>query len=131
MSDIFDEIFGPNFTRIVIKPAPDAPVLSKWAHQEAAGFLPEIFDENDPRPAAAQIDERYAHGGGWRPNSGFRLRNSHRHNEAILTFPGDPPFREINSSRLPLTGEILILFERGWLAVVQQETGRFEVTRMD
>ena len=31
------------------------------------GFLPMMLDDEDPRPAAEQLNETYAHGGGWMP----------------------------------------------------------------
>lgn len=44
---------------------------------EQLGYIPLFFAADDPRPAAEQLNERYAHGGGWRPRPpGHWLANS-------------------------------------------------------
>ena len=93
-----------------------------------AGFLPQFFSEEDPRSAAEQLHASYAHGGGYHPFGGFKLYDVDSEGKAYLIYPGDPPMREF--SRAKLRDETLILFEYGWLAIVQKD-GRFTVTRVD
>lgn len=38
-----------------------------------AGYLPLMLDERDPRSVQEQLNESYAHGGGWNSFSGFTL----------------------------------------------------------
>ena len=41
------------------------------------GFLPEFANPDDPRSLQEQVNEAYAHGGGWNSFDGFELRCSH------------------------------------------------------
>jgi hypothetical protein len=54
---------------------------------EGLGYLPSFLSESDPRPAAAQIDENYAHGGGFSPFSGFIMVGDN------IVYPGSPASR--------------------------------------
>jgi hypothetical protein len=103
---------------------PNIPARSTWTDPGVAAFLVDIFDEKDPRPAREQAQERYAHGGGWCLMDGFSLRTG------SILYPGDPPFARLSSCVLPLTGEEVILFDCGFVAIVQKD-GSFEVARMD
>lgn len=109
---------------INIERDPRLPPRSTWTNPEAAAFLVDIFDEGDPRPAREQAQERYAHGGGWCPMDGFKLRGGK------LCYPGDPPFNEHSRTVLPLTGETVVLFDVGFVAIVQKDRS-YEVARMD
>ena len=75
------------------------------------GFLPMIFNDEDPRPAREQANDRYAHGGGWRPQDGFKMQVR----DHSIKYPGDPR---------------LYVYDYGYVAVVQMN-GKFEVARMD
>lgn len=90
------------------------------------GILPMFFDEADPRPAREQINERYAHGGGWNSFSGFELKKDKR--GYYLDYPEDPPMREI--ARGKLRDETIILFTWNWVAIVQKD-GSFDAARID
>lgn len=97
------------------------------------GFLPEFFDESDPRPAKEQLHENFQHGGGFSPLAGFSLVGDDVPGEALLTYDKgsedeEPPLREIG--RAKLRDETLIFFDCSWLAIVQPD-GSFEVTRVD
>jgi hypothetical protein len=97
-------------------------------YPEAAGILPEFFDPADPRPAKAQFNDAYSHGGGWHDFQGFKLRNWEAQDEASIVYTGDPPMREL--ARGKLREETLILFEGEWLAIVQPD-GSFAISRAD
>lgn len=72
----------------------DFKILDPRVTPEHLGFIPCFLIDHDPRPASVQIDERYAHGGGWRAMSGFRAVGAVTDTCApILRYPGDPPFQ--------------------------------------
>lgn len=88
------------------------------------GFLPDILREDDPRPVKDQLEDRYAHGGGWRPIKGFKMRAGH-----VLRYPGDRPFRP--SAIAQFGDEKVIFYRAGSLLAVIQPDKSFEVTRVD
>lgn len=90
----------------------------------ALGYLPDFFDEADPRPAREQIHERYRHGGGWRPFKGFTMADD----GSDISFPGDPPMVLLAEAKL--RDETLRFYDCAWLAIVQPD-GSFEVSRVD
>jgi hypothetical protein len=87
------------------------------------GFLPAMIRLNDLRPVKEQLDERYAHGGGWNPTPGFTMQPNH-----VLHYPEDPPFHPLAMS---MHGdETLVFYEHDFLAIIQKD-GTFEVARVD
>jgi hypothetical protein len=92
------------------------------------GYLPQFIQEIDPRSAREQLDESYAHGGGWRRFEGFTLDSGKPPAEWTLEYPEDPPTRIVGYGRL--RDEIIALFEHDWVAIVQRD-GAYEVARMD
>jgi hypothetical protein len=95
------------------------------ATPEHLGFWPMIFLADDPRPAAEQINDRYAHGGGWNPLKGFTMTE-----KMELCFPGDPTLKPFAGCSLPLTKETLFFYPYSQVAIVQED-GNFEAGRMD
>lgn len=87
-----------------------------------AGWLPAFFDERDPRSAREQLEANYAHGGGWRPYTGFR------YTAAALYGAGDPPMPVMAYAKL--RDEQLRLYRGAWLAIVQPD-GSVEIARCD
>lgn len=87
------------------------------------GFLPGFILDSDPRPVREQIDDRYKHGGGWFPFSGFKLLPN-----GDLSYPEDEPTKVLAMTRL--RDEIIIFYEHSWL-VVMQPSGEWEVARID
>jgi hypothetical protein len=98
------------------------------------GWIPEFFSEGDPRPAAAQLNENYAHGGGWRPFEGFVLTS--RGDDGVqlpvaewrLQYPGDPAYAPVAFAYM--RDEVLVLFPYGWLLIMQPD-GKWKVSRVD
>ena len=86
------------------------------------GYLPDMFSEDDPRPAREQADANYRHGGGWRAFRGFTMLLD------SLACPGDPPMRLIAETRL--RDEVIRLYEADWVAIIQPD-GSYEISRMD
>jgi len=91
---------------------------------DVIGLLPEIFLDGDPRPAAEQAADRYAHGGGWRPQDGWEL-----HPDGVAVYPGDPPQNALAMATLH-DNEVLLVFPHSYVAIVQPD-GSFEMARMD
>lgn len=98
-----------------------------FTNQHLAGYLPQFFDERDPRPAREQAHTAYAHGGGWSAFKGFTL-NGGRESTFSLSYPGDPPMREL--SRAQLRDELIVLFQSDWVAIIQPDNS-YEIARMD
>ena len=87
------------------------------------GFIPTFLDEDDPRPAAEQFQERYVHGG-WRNQSGFKEGNV----RYSLHYPGDPPLYPI--AAMKLRDETIMVYDYAYVAIWQKD-GTFEACRMD
>lgn len=101
--------------------------MTNWTNHPAVGYLPQIFDENDPRTAQEQANTNYPYGGGWNSFKGFTL--SGEGHFATLNYPGDPPTHEL--ARAPFRDQTLILFEHAWVAIVSADGVLEDVARMD
>ena len=123
----FDDIFK-GFEVIRVDRDPSIVPGTVWTNPFVVAFLQDIFRGDDPRPAVEQANDRYAHGGGWRPFAGFEMTGADTTGGAAIHYPGDPAMREL--SRCTLNTETLILFEYGWVAVLQPD-GSFVIARMD
>jgi hypothetical protein len=82
-----------------------------------------FFDDNDPRPAAEQINEKYAHGGGWNPIPRFTMEA-----DGTLRYPGVPPLPVL--AEAIFRNELIRFYDHAWVAIMQPG-GAFEVSRMD
>jgi hypothetical protein len=103
--------------------------MISFQNNEHAGLLPQFFSPLDPRPAAEQLHENYAHGGGVHPFEGFKLVGSElKPLEFELHYPGDPPF--IARDFAYLRDELILLFPYDWVCIVQPDSS-FMVTRCD
>lgn len=91
-------------------------------NEDHTGFIPMFLHNLDPRPAREQFNERYSHGGGWRPLKGWKM-----HNECIK-YPGDPVLRPI--AKTLLNEETIYVYPHAWVAIVQGD-GSYEVARLD
>jgi hypothetical protein len=90
------------------------------------GMIPEFFSEDDPRPAAEQLDENYAHGGGFMDYGKGKWSLDPK--TMVLTYPGDPPMAPRSWSQL--REEKLFLYDCSQLLILQPD-GTFAVTRVD
>ncbi|MBU2051483.1 MAG: hypothetical protein KKH61_21240 [Gammaproteobacteria bacterium] len=91
--------------------------------EDLLGIIPLFLDDADPRPAKEQLDEKYAHGGGFRHLEGFKMLPN-----GDLKYPGDEPTRFL--AHTYLRDEKIIFYEHAWVAIVQPD-GSFEVSRLD
>lgn len=98
-------------------------MLQPNVSMETLGFLPMFLNEDDPRPARAQIHAAYGHGGGWRPFEGFELDSN-----GDLKYPGDPPLQRLAVT--VLHQEEISFYEHAWV-VIRQRDGKWEVARVD
>ena len=102
---------------------PDWVSLHPNTRADNLGELPYMLDEDDPRAARDQLHANYAHGGGWRPFTGFTLNK-----DFSMSYPGDPPTYPIAMTKL--RDEIIILSEHDWVTILQPD-GSHETCRMD
>ena len=101
---------------------PQWEMLHPRMNIDRMGYVPSFFDLDDPRPAKEQLNERYAHGGGFSSIRSFTM------NGETLLYPEDPPFLPL--AKAQLNGEKLLFYQHAILAIVQSD-GSFEVTRVD
>lgn len=87
------------------------------------GHIPSMLNDNNPKSAREQLDENYAHGGGWQPIKGFKRRENY-----AIKFPGDPVM--VPLAAIKMRDEVIVLYRYGVVAIFQKE-GTFEVARMD
>ena len=90
---------------------------------EHLGIIPYMLDPNDPRPAKDQFNERYAHGGGWRPMERFILMRNN-----ALAYPGDPLLKPL--AQCQFRNELIVFYDHAIVAIIHKDR-YFEVCRMD
>jgi len=91
---------------------------------ELMGYIPQFLLGHDPRSAAEQFNERYAHGGGWRPFDGFVLN----HENGSIKYPGDPAYEPV--AMIEFRDERIYIYPHAWVLILQPD-GSYEVARMD
>lgn len=91
---------------------------------DALGYIPDWISADSSEPVSKQINDRYGHGGGWRPFGGLTLNKSNN----TLNFPGDPPMKPI--AMAVLHGETILFYPHAWVLVLQKD-GKFEASRID
>lgn len=101
----------------------DFKILDERYDEEALGLIPAFLTDLDDRPAAEQFHERYAHGGGWRPMSGWKMGPV-----GEIMYPGDPAFHPIAVAQLH--NETIRVYPFAWVSITQPD-GSFAVARMD
>lgn len=99
--------------------------------QEELGLIPSFLSALDHRPAAEQFNDAYAHGGGWRPMSGWM--NYYAQAEIgdvnlIIQYPDDEELKPI--AWVLLNDEAVWVYPGAWVAI-ESADGKVEVSRMD
>lgn len=94
--------------------------------EEIVGFIPHFLDRDNPKGAVEQINDNYAHGGGWNDFEGFKMRLTE--DGFALEYEGDPPLPARSVARL--RNELIAVFDYGWVAVIQLDA-TFRVARID
>lgn len=105
-----------------------------WVHAEHLGFLPMILLPESRMPVMAQLNARYAHGGGYMPlpNEDEFTVNIDRNDPGAsqLQYPGDPVFKPWGWCWFPFTSELVVVFDAA-LTVILQEDGSYNIVRLD
>jgi hypothetical protein len=100
--------------------------LDDRATLEMLGYLPQLIGTQFSGTVAEQLNENYAHGGGYHPfGEGQWRMNPATH---ILQYPGDPPFRPLAMTKI--REETVYFYNSALLAIVQPD-GKFAITRVD
>lgn len=90
------------------------------------GYIPQMISAADERPLAAQINDSYAHGGGWSPMLGkWKLDPD----ALTIRYPGDPAYKPIASTMI--RDEMIVVYPDAWVCIINTKTLAFEVSRMD
>lgn len=92
------------------------------SNPDVVGFLPEMLDDADPRPAREQFDAHYPYGGYWQSGPAWIDAGG------VLFYPGDPPQHPIAGTRL--RDELILLYPYEFVAIIQPDES-FVVQRMD
>jgi hypothetical protein len=89
-----------------------------------------MLSPHDERPAKAQLNTGYRHGGGWLSFDGFTLIRPDVDDPLTwrLTYPEDPEYRAL--AYTTLREETIVLFPYAWVAIVQPD-GSFDIARLD
>jgi len=99
--------------------------LDPQFHPDDLGHLCDIILPDDERPVKDQLNDRYAHGGGYSPLPGFKLDRM----TMSIRWPGDPPLRP--SAMTMIGAEKVFYYHYGcWLLILQPDES-YEVTRVD
>lgn len=110
----------------------------RYSLDGAVGLIPEFLSDTDPRTAVEQINERYAHGGGWFDlkvgGKGFKIVGV----DELLLYPGDPPLHKLaeavlHGDHVPGNNpprERIVVYEAAFVAIHQPD-GSFRVSRLD
>jgi hypothetical protein len=97
---------------------------------EWLGIIPLFLNERDERPAAAQINDEYAHGGGWRPMGNDKWTLKRDIHELVYDEGSEDAEHYIPLASAQLRDEKLFFYDCAWVAIVQPD-GSFEVARLD
>jgi hypothetical protein len=88
------------------------------------GIIPDMLDPSDPRPVKEQLNEGYAHGGGWHATVvDFKLGE-----DDSLHYEGDPTLLPVVEIRV--RHERILIYQHAWVAIIQPDRS-YEVCRMD
>jgi hypothetical protein len=97
-------------------------IIIGGAPAEEWGLIPDFLDDDDPRSAKEQFNDRYV--AGWEPFEGFTFDVE----TGMLSYPGDPPMKPI--SIMLFRQELILLFDFAWVMIVQPDKS-WEICRMD
>lgn len=101
-------------------------LFSEGMTMDHLGLIPMMMSADDPRTLKEQIEENYAHGGGWRSRGMEQFTFDPI--TALAKFPGDPPMRPM--AQFVCRSEALYFYDYAIVAVVDVR-GVAEFSRMD
>lgn len=96
-------------------------------HPDMLGLIPSFVQDGDERPVIEQINERYAHGGGWRDMEGMVIDLD---GSGALVGPSGSRFALIGATIYPSHDTLMLVFESGMTAVVAADAS-YRVARLD
>ena len=91
---------------------------------ERLGYIPQIIMASET-PVVEQVNERYAHGGGWHKFDGFTYNREAK----TLQYPGDPVYRAFAKAVIN-DKETVLVFDHAWV-LIDRGGDDWEVARMD
>ncbi|HEU5116458.1 MAG TPA: hypothetical protein VFT74_07260, partial [Isosphaeraceae bacterium] len=100
--------------------------------EDLLGFIPTFILDSDPRSLQEQIEERYAHGGGWRPMDGWThewVRRIGQGTVLDICYPGDPWLSPVASTTL--RNQRLFVYQHAWVAIATEASSSIEIARLD
>lgn len=106
---------------------PQWEILRMRDSHAVIGYLPNIIlnEVYDSRPVVDQVNDRYAHGGGWHAFQGFKWNRITR----TLRYPNDPPMHAV--ARFEASEkETVYVFDHGW-TLIDRGLDDWEVARLD
>ena len=98
-------------------------------HKAMLGYIPSFFSEDDPRSATDQINDRYAHGGGWHPLDGVVVLVT-----GTIVFPGDDETPATTLKPIAMTRlreETIFVYPGAFVMIYNKPTGKYEVAMID
>lgn len=118
---------NPQFKPIFCHRNYDPGFIPGWLKYEAEG--------GSAKSAIEVFNRHYAHGGGWHPFKGFKLRSS----DFALVYPGDPP--EPFRCAMAFGEEMVYMYDHAWVVIIKSRLedsppefvpeDLWEVARMD
>lgn len=93
---------------------------------DAFGFIPMMLSPTNMTPMWKQVDQGYAHGGGWNDFDGFEVSTDDE-GKYMLTYPGDPAYHE--RGRIVFGDEMLVIFDYSWVLWVHGD--EHKIARID
>ena len=92
---------------------------------DLVGYIPQIIRADDERPVVAQVNDRYAHGGGWNSFKGFKLTRG----EMALKYPGDPALKPVAMLKVS-EKETVYIYQHAWV-LVDRGGEDWDIARLD
>lgn len=88
------------------------------------GIIPELIYRAD-MPVVEQVNQNYAHGGGWQRFPGFKLNRA----DMSIKFPGDPAFLPCAKAQIN-EKETVYVYPYAWV-LIDRGGDDWEISRMD
>lgn len=95
---------------------------------DVVGALPLCWDPSDARDAITQHDERQMGNGPWSDILSAKWKFDPA--DRSLKYPGDRKMLPLAEAKLPLTDEVILVYQHAWVAIIQSD-GSFTVDRRD
>jgi len=108
----------------VVQLVPEYSSVGELMRAERFAF-PLVFD-SDERRVQDQLNERYAHGGGWRG----KTEPWTRQDDGGMLYPGDPVMLPLSRAMHAPTRQMCWFYPHAMFCIVEED-GSFEMARLD